>query len=68
MHYIRGINISKKHYPKKIRRIKKMAPTAGEPESIIIYIRSLQPSKVMDWKMVSMLTPILSKVVMPKFI
>lgn len=45
-----------------------MAPIAGEPESIIIYIKSLQPSKVIDWKMVSMLTPILSKVVIPKFI
>lgn len=35
-------------YPKKIRRMKKMAAKAGDPESIIMYIRSVQPSKVMD--------------------
>lgn len=45
-----------------------MAAMAGEPESIIMYIRSLHPSKVIDWKIVNMLTPMLSKVVMPKFI
>lgn len=48
-----------------MRRMKKMAEMAGDPESIIIYIKSLQPSKVIDWKIVNMLTPMLSKVVMP---
>ena len=56
------------NYPKKTRRIKKMAAIAGDPEFIIIYIRSLQPSRVIDWKIVSILTPMLSKVVIPKFI
>jgi len=45
-----------------------MAAIAGEPEPIIMYIRSLHPSRVIDWKIVNILTPILSKVVMPKFI
>ncbi len=45
-----------------------MAAIAGDPEFIIIYIRSLQPSRVIDWKIVSILTPMLSKVVIPKFI
>ena len=66
MHYLRVNNTNS--YPKKIRRIKKMAAIAGEPESIIMYIRSLHPSRVIDWKIVSILTPILSNVVMPKFI
>ena len=62
------ITLSRKKAPKKTRRMKKIAAMAGEPESISMYIKSLQPSKVIDWKIVSMPTPILSKVVMPKFI
>lgn len=48
MHYIKGVKIKMENYPKKTRRIKKMAAIAGDPEFIIIYIRSLQPSKVID--------------------
>ncbi len=42
-----------------------MAAKGGEPESINMYMRSVHPSNVIDWKIVSMLTPMLSKVVIP---